>query len=590
MQEKIGLFRNRINFFSRSTPITIALFLLLIGLRYGGMYGFYINGDGKGYYSYLPATFIYHDYHFSFYKSLEEKYYPPNTKVDFMAKLKDGEFVNRCYIGTALLWVPFFLLAHFLSLIMGWPADGFAPAYQYSILIAAIFYLWLGLIFLRKLLLSFGFNELKTIFILVLTVSATPLIFYTIFNPEYTHLYSFTLITIFLFYSKRYLEERKNYDFIISTVLLALIVLVRPINGIVILALPFFAGDWKQLSHTILHAAKQLKILCIAIGLFILVLIPQLVYYHLETGHWLVWSYSNVGFNFKESHFLEALFGYRKGFFIYTPFAFLTLVGFVRLFIKSRYLALSLLIFLVLVVYVISSWDYWWYGMCFSLRPMTEYLTFFAILLGFCFELKVSQFIKVIYGLMLTFTLVFNSVLIYQYLNYIQHWDSMNKERFWKVFLHMADEYRGILWKPIPVMTDNYLSNSRVEKLFQLNSFTLNKRISYSKGLAILLNKTANYIPDSSIFFASAKIMPLANPNGKLLWVISLQKDTSFSYYRTFEMDLLPLYKNQWYKISKLIKVPKPVRNDDFLKIYLWNSSRKEIAVDSLVIEKVILN
>ena len=336
MKKLINYILKKASFISRSTPLTIAVLLLAIGLKWGGMYGFYINGDGKGYYAYLPATFIYHDYQFGFFRSLEEKYYPPNTKVDFRAELPDGKFVNRCYIGTALLWVPFFIAAHLLSLIMGWSADGLAPAYQYSILIAAIFYLWLGLVFLRKVLLSYNFSEHKTNIILVLTISATPLIFYTIINPEYTHVYSFTLIAIFLFYSKRYIELKHSKDFVLSSAILALIVLVRPLNGIIIFALPFIAGNWKSLIQAVLHAIQQFKVLLLAIVSFGAILLVQLVFYKLQTGNWLVWSYGNVGFNFKDSHFIACLFSYKKGFFIYTPFAFLTLFGFVQLFIKKQ--------------------------------------------------------------------------------------------------------------------------------------------------------------------------------------------------------------------------------------------------------------
>jgi hypothetical protein len=144
---------NFISKLSSATPLIKPVLLLCAGLKFGGFYGFCINGDGKGYYAYLPATFIYHDQPFNFIQKTEKKYYPESTRCDFRVNVK-GKLVNKYFIGTALLWSPFFLLAHLLSHVLDLPLDGYVPLYQYSILIAAVFYLWLGLFYLRKLLVS----------------------------------------------------------------------------------------------------------------------------------------------------------------------------------------------------------------------------------------------------------------------------------------------------------------------------------------------------------------------------------------------------------------------------------------------------
>ena len=39
-----------------------------------------IISDGKGYYAYLPAVFIYHDLNFNFLDSIEANYYDAHTK------------------------------------------------------------------------------------------------------------------------------------------------------------------------------------------------------------------------------------------------------------------------------------------------------------------------------------------------------------------------------------------------------------------------------------------------------------------------------------------------------------------------------
>jgi len=55
-----------------------------------------INSDGKGYYAYLPAFFIYHDFTYKFIASYEEKYYPADRSVfkEFRIQ-KDGIQYSR---------------------------------------------------------------------------------------------------------------------------------------------------------------------------------------------------------------------------------------------------------------------------------------------------------------------------------------------------------------------------------------------------------------------------------------------------------------------------------------------------------------
>ncbi|NOX46022.1 MAG: hypothetical protein GXO89_03475, partial [Chlorobi bacterium] len=90
-----------------------------------------INSDGKGYYAYLPAIFIYHDLDYKFIESYEDRYYPADKSVfkEFRMPYK-GETVNKYFPGFSFLWLPFFLLAHVLSLVLGFPADGYSIIYQ----------------------------------------------------------------------------------------------------------------------------------------------------------------------------------------------------------------------------------------------------------------------------------------------------------------------------------------------------------------------------------------------------------------------------------------------------------------------------
>jgi hypothetical protein len=110
-----------------------------------------INGDGRGYYAYLPAIFIYHDLNFDFVKKTDNV---PEIFVGNFLNEKDGKKFDKYFIGVAVLLLPFFSIAYLLSVILGYSLDGYSQLFQYSVSFAALFYLTTGLFFIVRLLQS----------------------------------------------------------------------------------------------------------------------------------------------------------------------------------------------------------------------------------------------------------------------------------------------------------------------------------------------------------------------------------------------------------------------------------------------------
>ncbi len=128
-----------------------------------------IRSDGLGYYAYLPAVFIYHDYKFDFLKAVDSTYNRSNNSDGFLKKKPQGR-VNKYYIGLSILWLPFFLLGHFISLLLGGVPDGYSYYYQLAIVFAANVYLWIGIKCTRKLILQYSVSEHIAAFIILLIV------------------------------------------------------------------------------------------------------------------------------------------------------------------------------------------------------------------------------------------------------------------------------------------------------------------------------------------------------------------------------------------------------------------------------------
>ena len=418
--------------------IAIALVMYANNIKFGiDNWKSIIVVDGKGYYAYLPAIFIYHDLHFNFFDQIEHTYYNSNSYYDYRVTYKNVA-IDKYYVGTAVAMFPFFALAHVYCKYNGIAADGYAKPYPIMISIAAIFYLCLGLFYLKKWLQSYFFQHTIINFIIIAFVFGTHLFFYTIGEPSMSHVFSFSVIACWLYATRIAIQtENKNYYFF-SALLFGWILLIRPVNGLVILSIPFLADGWEHLISAMKKMIKQPFFLVLLIFTTLFIISIQAIIYKIQTGQWWVYSYSEEGFNWLDPHFLDILFSYKKGLFIYTPLLFISLMGFIPLFQKEKQKAVALLFFLIIVIYVLSCWWNWYYGGSFSGRPFVEYLPFFALLMAYAIQYLSSwRKLKRLYIALITLLIVFCQIQTYQYRYLLIHWDQMNKEKYWDVFLKL---------------------------------------------------------------------------------------------------------------------------------------------------------
>lgn len=94
---------------------------------------------------------------------------------------------------------------------------------------------------------------------------------------------------------------------------------------------------------------------CAAVGFI------QLAYWKYASGHWLVYSYEDQGFSWLKPHVKNYLFSYRTGWLVYTPMMLFAIIGLVPLF-KRRLHFWAVAVFSLLNLYIVMSWDIWWFG------------------------------------------------------------------------------------------------------------------------------------------------------------------------------------------------------------------------------------
>lgn len=395
-----------------------------------------LQADARGYHAYLPALILEHDPNFGSFDAIErERYYNPNLFYDFRS-LVDGAYVNKYFIGTAVMQLPFFGIAHGYALITGAESDGWSKPYVVAVNLSAIAFVLLGLWCLARLLATYVVNDRAIAFTLIMFTFGSNLFYYAVVAPGMSHAYSFGLCCAFLLVGRELALSPSRERIIWLGILLGSIVLVRPVNGIILLALPIlfdrrqqFQDVWQLMRSTPLIVGASM-LACIAIiGL-------QSGYYYAATGHWMVYSYGEEGFNWHDPHLADMLWSYRKGLFIYTPMTLLAGVGLRHLWQRSRSATIAWLAFFLLLTYVLSSWWNWWYGGSFGSRVYVEFLGLFALL----FALAVAglrQAWRRAFIATAIILVVFCQVQTYQARYYQIHWSDMDRERYWDTFLRI---------------------------------------------------------------------------------------------------------------------------------------------------------
>lgn len=408
-----------------------------------------IHNDVNFYYAYLPATFIYGDPTFKFADSIPKE---SSEKIWFLTTEKDQR-VSKMTIGTAVMYAPFFTLAHLYAKNSDHKADGYSRPYEWGISLGAIFYVLLGIWLLSGFLKKYFSWSIIILTCLAITLG-TNLMHYTTHESGMSHAYSFFLFVVFLHVTEKWHKENMNWKFSLILGLTAgLITLIRPTN-IIVLLLPLLYGihSFKELKSQFINIfRKKMTPTLILVG-FLFFIFIQLIFWKVGTGEWLHYSYQDEGFYFLNPHIIDGLFSYRKGWLVYTPIMVFAVVGLFFIAKKADNWKWGIPIFLVLHVYIIFSWWCWWYGGGFGSRPMIETYAFLSIPFAAFFQYIFSHhWWKKIASIIVVYLLIkLNIFQTDQYQISLIHWDGMTKEAYWEIFLkeQFPENYQDLIQEP----------------------------------------------------------------------------------------------------------------------------------------------
>ncbi len=347
-----------------------------------------VYSDGFGYYVYLPAL-LYGDFSFEFIEGWEHP-------LDLTSV--SGGSVNKYPVGVAIMESPFFFLAHLISCFRDFltgsvTATGYSNLYQYMVLFGGVCYWILGTVFLYTLMKRYlRFSRRVSFLACAMITYGTNLFHYASYDACFSHIYSYFLFNVFLYYLCWYEErdlrkDNRIWQSCIFGFLAGLIFMCRNTNILFVLTYVFYGvTSWSTLKErmgTILKPIRAVPIIltgCVTI-------LPQLLYWHVATGHWFVYSYgSNEKFYWLTPELGNFLFSVRKGLFFWSPLLLLAVVGIIVGFKAKRTLYTGLVLFFVVIVYVSSAWWSWYYGGSYGQRVSVDFMCVFTILLACVLE------------------------------------------------------------------------------------------------------------------------------------------------------------------------------------------------------------
>jgi hypothetical protein len=362
--------------------VSLAIFLAAIPLpRIDGQL---VGSDGIYYYMYVRSFWI--DGDLDFENEYTHFYDRPGPIVP-----ETGMRHNQYGIGCALLWSPFFLIAHTIAHVLNWlgiaaPLDGYSYLYQAMSLIGSIVYGYAGLLLSYKTATRI-FSQKTALVATTGFCLASSFVYYVIVEPSMSHANASFVISLFIYTWYRTIRNRKAVEWGILGLIGALIITVRLPDGpyLIIPATESLFLFRSVLAHRDIRGMAKLLFYNTIFLLGLLVgLIPQILAWYAVYGSFVAIGYhqsiESGGFNWLAPKFFKVLFSSWHGLISWHPVYLFAIIGLIFLLrAKDRRLSMPLGAAFLANLYVLSSWNIWWQAAAFGSRKFIDGSIVFVI-------------------------------------------------------------------------------------------------------------------------------------------------------------------------------------------------------------------
>lgn len=363
--------------------VLIAMLIILGGMMlFHG--GFQVKSDGSNYFAYLRSAVFDRDLDFHnefshFDKAFWDTYKPKETVT--------GHLTNLFSVGPAILWAPFYLLAHLFVLIAnlcgaGIIPNGFSKPYLLAVNVASLFYSFFGMYLIYQLSREYCRRWAALTATIALWLGSF-ITYYTVYQPYMSHAASFFSATLFIYYWHRTRPARSLRQWMLLGLAAGLMMLARWQNGLIMIfpaveSLVLYASsikkrDWSAVLP-LLH--KNIVFLVFtAIGF-----LPQMIAWKIIYDSFLLVPQGTGFFRWSEPFLSGVLFSSRHGLYSWTPVLYPATIGWLAAFWKrDRLFAVSGLAAFLVMTYMNSVISDWWAGWGFGMRRFDGFILLFAL-------------------------------------------------------------------------------------------------------------------------------------------------------------------------------------------------------------------
>jgi hypothetical protein len=532
-----------------------------------------IDGDARDYYSYLISLFI------------DNNFTHQSGNDWYLIETPTGT-INVHTIGVSILIAPFFFAALLFSKVFGFAVDGFSLPFQMGVYFAGIFYCTLGLIFIKKLLLQLNIKQNYVAVLIFLTCFGTHLFSYTVNEPGMPHVYAFALTSMFFYFALNLLQKRKAKYSYLSAAVLGLIILVRPVNVLLLLFVPFFFQNKYDLISTIKVILKS-KYFYLSIVIFLLICSIQSIAWYNQNGKLIQDSYAGNGFYFNDPSVFKMLFGFNNGLFIYVPLCLLLLFGLIPMFNINRYKGFVFVFSLAIIFYVFGS--YWAYNYFdgFGIRTFVDFIPMFIIAGAYMFQ-NFPVRLKYAVSSIALILLCMNLLYIYQYRHGIIKGNGMNFNKYAYVFLKTnkacGDSLGGANDLPLYSKKGSELlfesKNAKHSNVIFDSTYNF-ANIEYGAGYDYDIKRRSNnfYVVAE---FERKEVSPNSSYNASFN-LIGSGPDKKEKIYEAFRVNEIPSTDCcEWKKCILSMGVTGKFEQNDKLSFFIWNKSKEAFYIKNL--------